>query len=272
MEEFLHFLQGTMEEPEVISWYHFIVLIPIISLAILIPLFFKNTSERTYKRILFIFWVVLIVLEIFKQLIKSFHYGEPSYWEYSIRDFPFQICSMIYYFIPIILFVNKEKHPKIVDAAIGYLCFICLTMGIVVCVYTKMATSTLIYINIQTFIHHGSQVILGVFIYVWNRKSITIKTVYRSLIAFAITATIAIIINVAFYPNFINMFFINPTRITNLPVGNIVQEKAGYAIYLICFLTVIASATFLTYFVETSIYKAIIKRTEFRIQKEKPLC
>ena len=260
MEDFIRFLQGTMEEPEVISWFHFIALIPIIALAIIIPLFFKNAEEKIYKRILFIFWVVLIVLEIFKQLIKSFHYGSPSYWEYSVRDFPFSICSMIYYFIPIILFVDKEKHSKIVDAANGYLCFICLAMGIVVCIYTKMATSTLIYINIQTFIHHGSQVILGVFIYVWNRKNITIKTVYRSLTAFLVTAVIAIIINVAFYPHFINMFFINPTRITNLPIGNIVQEKAGYPVYLLAFLSVISLATFLTYFIETSIYKAVLKK------------
>ena len=250
-----------MEEPEVISWFHFIALIPIIALAILIPLFFRNAEEKTYKRILFIFWVVLIVLEIFKQLIQSFHYGDPSYWEYSVRDFPFSICSMIYYFVPIVLFVNRERHPKIVDAATGYLCLISLAAGIVVCTYTKMVTSTLIFINIQTFIHHGSQVVLGVFVYVWNRKNVTIKTVYRSLIAFAITAVIAILINVAFYPRFINMFFINPTRITNLPVGNIIQEKAGYPVYLLAFLSVIALMTFLTYFVETSIYKAAIKRS-----------
>ena len=260
MEEIIHFLQGTMEEPEVISWFHFIALIPIIALAILIPLLFKNAEEKIYKRILLISWIVLMVLEVFKQLVKSYHYGDPSYWEYSVRDFPFSICSMVYFFIPIILFVDKEKHPKIVDAATGYLCLITLAAGIVVCVYPKMATSTLIYINVQTFIHHGSQVILGVFIYVWNRKNITIKTFYRSLIAFAITAVIAILINVAFYPRFINMFFINPTRITNLPIGDIVQEKAGYPVYLIGFLSLIALMTFLTYLVETSIYKAVIKR------------
>lgn len=259
MEGFIHFLQGTMEEPGVISWFHFIALIPIITLAILVPLFFRNAEEKIYKRILFIFWIVLIILEIFKQLVKSFHYGDPSYWEYSVRDFPFSICSMVYYFIPIILFVNKDKHPKIVDAATGYLCLISLVAGIVVCIYPKMATSTFIYINIQTFIHHGFQVILGVFIYVWNRKIITIKTVYRSLIAFAITAVIAIIINVAFYPRFINMFFINPTIITNLPIGNIVQEKAGYPVYLIGFLSLIALVTFLTYLVETLIYKKVSK-------------
>ena len=260
MGDFIHTLQGTMEEPEVISWYHFFVLIPIIAGAILLPLFFKNVKEKTYKRILLIFWIVLIILEVFKQLIKAYHHGDPSYWEQSYRDFPFQMCSMIYYFVPIILFVNKEKHPHIVDTAIGYMSFICLMTGIVVCAYTKMATSSLIYINIQTFIHHGSLVVLGVFIYVWTRKSVTIKTFYRCLIAFAITVVISILINLTFYPRFINMFFINPMIITNLPIGNVVQEKAGYPVYLIGFLSLIALLTFLTYLVETSIYKATSKR------------
>lgn len=264
MEEFLHFLQGKMEVPGIFSWFHLLMLVPIIVLAILIPFFFKDTQEKTYKRIILIFWIILIILEIFKQLLLAFHYDNPSYWEYSIRDFPFSICSMVYYMVPIILFINKEKHPKIVDAATGYLCLITLTMGIVVCVYTKMVTSELIFINIQTMVHHGALIILGVFIYVYNRKNITIKTFYRTLIAFAITAVIAILINVAFYPNFINMFFINPTRITNLPVGSIVQEKAGYPVYLICFLATIALAAFLTYLVETSIYKAVIKKQNLK--------
>ena len=53
------------------------------------------------------------------------------------------------------------------------------------------------------------------------------------------------------------MFFINPTRITNLPVGNIVQEKAGYTVYLLAFLVAVSLATYLTYLVETSIYKKV---------------
>ena len=262
MEEFIHFLQGEMEVPGIFSWFHFVMLIPTIVLSILIPLFFKNTSEKNYKRILLIFWITLLVLETFKQIIKAFHYGNPSYWEYSIRDFPFSICSMVYYLIPIILFVNKEKHPKIIDAVNGYMCFISLISGLAVCFYTEMVVSRLIFINIPSLLHHGSQVILCVFAYVWNRKNITIKTFYRSLIAFGITAVIAIIINVSFYSNFINMFFINPTRITNLPIGSVVQEHAGYVVYLIAFLSLIAAVTFLTYLVETSIYKLVIKKKD----------
>jgi hypothetical protein len=51
------------------------------------------------------------------------------------------------------------------------------------------------------------------------------------------------------------MFFINPTRVTNLPIGKTVQEKAGYPVYLIAFLAFISLVTFLVYLIETSLYK-----------------
>ena len=83
---------------------------------------------------------------------------------------------------------------------------------------------------------------------------------YRCLIAFLITVVIAIIINLCFYPNFINMFFINPTIITNLPIGNVVQEKAGYPVYLILFIITISLVTLFTYYIETTIYKLVLKK------------
>ena len=260
MEELLHFLQGEMDVPGIISWFHIIMFIPIVGATFCLSYFFKDAEEKVYKRILFITWIVLIILEIFKQILKAFHYGNPSYWEYSIRDFPFSICSMYYYLAPFIIFMDKKKHPKIIDAIVGYLAFISLASGVAVCMYTDMVMSRMIFINIQSLVHHGSQVALGVYIFVWNRKSITIKTVYRSLILFLITAIIAIGINLCFYPHFINMFFINPTRITNLPIGSIVQEKAGYVVYLICFLIFIGLVTFLVYLIETQIYKLFLKR------------
>lgn len=260
MKEILHFLQGEMEVPGIFSWFHFFMLLLIVAGTILVSYYFRNAEEKVYKRILFIAWISLLVLEVFKQIIKAFHYGPPSYWEYSIRDFPFSVCSMIYFFVPIILFVNKEKHPKIVDAANGYMCFISLVAGFAVCIYTDMVMTKLIYTNVQSLLHHGTQVVIGVYIFVWNRKNISFRTVYRSFIAFVITAVIAILINLAFYPHFINMFFINPTRITNLPIGNIVQEKLGYPVYLLLFLLLIGLVTYLTYLVETSIYKLVLKK------------
>ena len=120
MDEFLHLLQGEMEKPGIFSWLHLIAFILIIAATFLVSFYCRDVSEKVYKRILLFTWITLIVLEIIKQVLKSFHYGSPSYWEFPSGDFPFHICSMNYYFLPIIIFIDKEKHPKIVDAAIGY--------------------------------------------------------------------------------------------------------------------------------------------------------
>ena len=262
MEQVIHFLQKQMEKPAIFSWFHLFAFISIAAVTFLLSFFFHDAKEKTYKRILFIFWISLLVLEVIKQILRSFHYGSPSYWEFSSGDFPFHICSMLYYLIPIILFVNKEKHPKIIDAIVGYLSFVSLFSGLAVCIYTDMVMSSLMFTNVQSLVHHGSQVALGVFIFVWNRKDVTIKTTYRSLIAFGITAVIAIIINVIIHPLYINMFFINPLRLTNLPIFYIIQEKAGFFVYLIVYLIGIVLITYLIYFIEISIYKLTLKRKE----------
>ena len=259
MEEVIHFLQGQMEKPGIFSWFHFFALICIIAVCFLIPFFFRNAEEKVYKRILFIWWISLLVLEVIKQLVRNFHYGSPSYWEFSSGDFPFHICSMLYYLLPIILFVNKEKHPKIIDAVNGYLAFISLFSGLAVCIYTDMVMSELIFTNVQSLIHHGSQVAIGILVFVWNRKTITLKTVYRGLILFAITAAIAIVINVIIHPLYANMFFINPLRLSNLPIIYLIQEKAGFLPYLIVYLIGITLVFYLMYFVETGIYKLVLK-------------
>ena len=80
------------------------------------------------------------------------------------------------------------------------------------------------------------------------------------MIAFLIAVIIAIGFNLIFYPNPCDMFFINPTRITRLPVGKTIQEKAGYAVFLICYLHAVAIASFIIYISETYIYKLVIKK------------
>ena len=262
MDEFLHLLQCEMEKPGIFSWFHLIAFILIIAATFLVSFYCRDVSEKVYKRILLFTWITLIVLEIIKQVLKSFHYGSPSYWEFPSGDFPFHICSMNYYFLPLIIFIDKEKHPKIVDAAIGYMCFICVFTGTAVCVYTDMVMSNLIYTNVQSLIHHGALVIIGVYIFVWNRKTISIKTTYRTFIAFVITASIATIINVIVHPLYINMFYINPFIITNLPLGNIVQENLGYPLYLVLYFIGMSIIIVGFYFIETSIYKLIIHKNK----------
>lgn len=167
---------------------------------------------------------------------------------------------MCLYMLPILIFVKREKAEALVDAINGFFCFIGFIGGIIVVAYPGMVMTNLILSNIKTLVHHGLQVVLGVFIFVSNRKNITIKTYIRSLIVFLICATIALTINVSLYPREIDMFYLNPYQITTMPFANIVQEKAGFVVYAILFVLAIYGGAFLIYTVETRIYKLVIKK------------
>ena len=260
MAEIINFFQGEMNKPGLFSWFHFFGLVIILSVTILISYYFKNSEEKTYKRILLIGWIILIVFEIAKQIIKAFHYGSPSYWQYDFYDLPFHVCSMGFYLLPILIFVKKEKCPHLIDAINGFMSFTCLMAGVIVCVYTDIVMSRLIFTNIQTLVHHGLQVVLGVYIYVWNRKNITIKTYVESLIVFLVLATIALIINVSIWPHKTDMFYLNPYLITAIPLANLVQENAGFVVYAISYTLAIFLGSYIVYLIETSIYKLAVKK------------
>lgn len=260
MEQIIHFLQAEMEQPTMFSWFHIISLLLIVGATFCVSFFLRDASEKTYKRILLISWIILVVTQVIKQLIKSFHYGDPSYWEYDLYDFPFHICSMILYMLPILVFVNKDKYPRFIDAINGYLCIISVVAGLAVCIYINVIMTKIIFINIQDMLHHGLQVILGVYIFVWNRKTITFKTYYRAFIVFGVCAVVAILINLAFYPQKIDMFYLNPLVSNELPIGETIQTEAGFIVYLLFYISVIGTVCFLTYFAEIGIYKLILKK------------
>lgn len=263
MAEFIHYLQGEMETPSLLSFFHIVVIATILLTTVLISVFFKNCKEKTYKRILLIGWVICIVLEIFKQIIKSFHNGNPSYFEYNFYDFPFHLCSMIFYMLPMLIFLNKDKHKNLIEALNGFISFFGLFAGIVVVFVPTFVFSRLIFTNVQSMVHHGTQVVLGVFIFVWNRKEITTKTYLKSLIVLIITMVLAIGVNLLLYPlskDGIDMFYINPRQYNNLPIFSTIQRECGYFVYLITYIISISAFGFLTFLTEKGINRLIEKK------------
>ena len=261
MGNFIHFLQYEVEKPTAFSPFHILVLFIVLATTTTISVLFRNSSEKTYKRIILITWISCIILEIFKQMVKGYNY-ETNTFKLSLIDFPFHLCSMIYYVAPILIFAKREKHPFLYDMMVGFTAFFIFIGGLVVIAMTGFVLSNLLYTNIQSMVHHGCQVMLGIFIVVWNRKYITIKTFLRSLIVLGIYTVLAILVNVLFTPlcDYIDMFYVNPFKLSPLPIISVIQEKAGFIPYLIVYLLLLISAGFIVYFIEmTIIHKFKIK-------------
>ena len=262
MKEFIHLLQKQVSEPGLFSLYHLISLVVIIIVTIFISYKFRNCKETTYKRIIIISWLICLILEIFKQLILSYNYESDSF-SYSFYNLPFHLCSTIYYIAPLLFFLKQEKHQFLKDALNGFMGIFVLFGGIMVVLYNEIVMSTRLYTNIQTMIHHGIQVMLGVFIVTWNRKSFNFMTFLRSLIILAIYTVLAIIVNVSLTPiaDGIDMFYVNPLEISVLPLINEIHRNVGFIPYLLVYLSFIIVWGFIVYFIEIISIKHSISYT-----------
>jgi len=67
-EKVLNALEGTMNTPGNYGWFHIMFLIIVVVATVLLCKFFKDCSDTTFRKIIIIGWIVIVVLEIYKQL------------------------------------------------------------------------------------------------------------------------------------------------------------------------------------------------------------
>ena len=75
--KFLSWLSGTFEEaPGNYGWFHIMFLVIVIAATGLICHCFKNANDKTFRRIVMIAWIVMVIFEIYKEVIFAFHIDE----------------------------------------------------------------------------------------------------------------------------------------------------------------------------------------------------
>ena len=121
-----------------------------------------------------------------------------------------------------------------------------LFAGLAVCLYPNDVFISMIGINIQTMVHHGLQLVFGIYIAVYNRRKLGMRWYLSSIPVFAGLSAVAMLLN-AVIPRFIgeghrfNMFFINPRVGCTLPVLSIFyagpeDHLLSYPLFLLVYL------------------------------------
>ena len=89
----LAFLDTSMETPQPYDWFHLMFFA--LSLLAIIPLCLipKNPSKDHVRRVVFVTALVVIILEIYKQINFAFSYSDGISADYAWYAFPFQFCS-----------------------------------------------------------------------------------------------------------------------------------------------------------------------------------
>ena len=255
----LNFLEATMKTPTNFSWFHLMFIAIAILITALLCIKFKNCDDKIFRRIVFIGWILLVVLEVYKQIVFTFDYdGTTITGDFQWYAFPFQFCSTPLFALPFIAFL---KDGKIRDAVIMYMATFSLFAGLAVFVYPNDVFIETIGINIQTMIHHGSQIVFGIFFATYFRKKLNLKRFLSSIAVFAVFCSIAIMLNIIVHHAFIangidetfNMFYISPYYPCTLPILSTVYEKVHYSIFIVLYIFGFALVAYIIYNIENLI-------------------
>ena len=97
-ERFLYFLQGEMETPKTLGWFHILWIVLTIAAILYCCIYRRNDSEKRVRQVVFWTSLVVILLEVYKQVNYTFGYSSDVVTtDYQWYAFPFQFCSMPMY-------------------------------------------------------------------------------------------------------------------------------------------------------------------------------
>ena len=264
-EKLIVFLKATGEKPAVFSLYHFMWIAIGIIATTLICIFFKDCKEKTVRRIALISWIITVVFELYKE-ITYLGYGlvdGKPVWDYDWYGFPFQFCSSTIYLLPFVAFMKDCKAREMIITFLGTFS---VFGGLCNYVYPEQVFITSIGMNIQTMVHHGVQIVVGIFFLVHRRKTLSLKRFLESTAVFGVMILIATLLNEVFYYAFIrdlgetfNMFYISRHFECSLPILSMVYPKVPYLVFFLIYTLGFILVAMLIYYIVVGIYKLVKK-------------
>lgn len=260
-EKIVNALDKSMETPTNYGWFHLMFIAIVILTTVLLCIYFKDCKKKTFRNIVLGCWILIILLEIYKQINFAFNLENGIVtWDYSWYAFPFQFCSTPLYLLPFIVFLNDGKLK---DSFLAYMTTFSFFGGLVVFIYPNDVFISTIGINVQTMIHHGLQIILGIFFVVYNRNRFDLKFYLKSIPLFGVMILIALVLNISIYhilqnlnmDDTFNMFYISPYFECTLPILSNVYNATPYIVFLFIYIFGFVLISFIIYYVEQLIIK-----------------
>ncbi|HEY8364735.1 MAG TPA: hypothetical protein VIK84_04105 [Haloplasmataceae bacterium] len=252
MYSFMQYFDLTMEIPKMLGWYHLMWLGILFVSVVSFYIKFRNTSDKTNKKIIIVFTIIFFLLETYKQINYTLSAGH-----YQWYVFPFQFCSIPLYLLPIMIFLKEGKLKNIFYEFIATFIFVA---GISVMIYPESVYTDSLGINLQTMIHHSMMVIIALYVIFSGRAKLTVKGFFNAVLVFLAFVFIADMMNIIFH-NFIipdhdfNMFMISPYYPNNMPLLMTLKEKTHYMIFLLAYLLSFSLLAFIAFTIGHGIQK-----------------
>ena len=229
--------------PTPFGGFHIMSLITVLAFSVFFLIKYKKTDEKTVRKMLLILSLIVIIFEIYKQLVYSLSYeGGRFIFKYDWHIFPFQFCSTPM-FVGVVAAVIKNK--KIHYVLCCYLATYGLLAGIIVLLTGSSLFSSVIGINIQTVVCHGEMVVLGVFLLCSGYVKTERKTVFYAFFPFVSGVGVAVVLNHLVYhgglpsDQVFNMYFLSPYFPDDVPfiafLRDFIPEILFVPLYILVF-------------------------------------
>lgn len=252
-EKLIYSLSERFEQPpKLYGTWHIVSLVLTLAVTVFLVAMFKDCSDETLRRVLLVLWLTLLFFEVYKQFAFALQTdGATAEWKYNWHSFPFQFCSTPLYLLPIIIFAKEGRFR---NAIVAYMVTFSLFAGLIVMVYPGDVFTFIIGVNVQTMVHHGLQLAIGIFLVAHNRHHLNKRFFAWSMMVFTVFAGIALLLNTVMHyakPEVeFNMFFISPFQPCTLPVLSAIYPLVPYPVYLLMYVLGFALVSALVYTIE----------------------
>lgn len=224
-------LPGTIFTP-----LHFIIAAFYLTLVIVLGLWVSKKDEKTIKKVFFILWVVIVILEPTKILWETFSGKTVSFEAGGIL--PLYPCSIFMYAMPLAIFGNKNVRYM----GCGYVCTLGLLGGSINFFYPANVLnnySCISFAGFHTLFYHASIVFCAFVMLKSGYHSYkTVRKAYQLLLPAVPALAVSVIANIVnFSPVNSDYMFFKLNSFFFAPLGAILPSAVSviivYIIYLI---------------------------------------
>ncbi len=219
--------------------FHVASVIVILALCVLMVIFRGRLprGERALRRGLMMFGIGLLLLEIGKQLAYS--YDPATGWAYNWDRFPFQFCSTPIYaaLLAMCLPVGRLRQ--------ALLCFLATYSPVAGCAVLFYPAANvfheIVFLNLHTMIWHGAMLLFGLYLWLSEAVSPSVKTAVTAAAVYLPMPCIALILNElemkwGFAGEYtFNMFYIARDGRCMIPVLSWFQTNTPYPVFFVAY-------------------------------------
>lgn len=245
------------EEPIAFGGFHLFCALLAVAISAILCVKLRDRSDRVYRRIICAMFIVMFLFEVYKETIlaMSTDTGKIVY-EYDWNAFPFQLCSTPLYVLPLLAFLPDSPMR---DAAAAYTMTFAFIGGVSVFLVPSSVFTPFVFMNVQTMVHHGIQVISGAFTAAHYRRRVDKRFYLLGAGMFSVFFLIANLLNTLGYDLLVrlgafeegfqfNMFYISPRPDQTMPVlDNLFDLVSPILFIMLYYLVLLLGAALVCY-------------------------